>query len=89
MLGLAIGSTAPGRPRCRLYGTGPASRSRPSGTEQACRSLGSHGFCKVYTALREQGIDDEAVRLQLAWHLGHNRVRVTVQSYVAAQRESD
>lgn len=54
------------------------------------RSLGSHGFRKLnaqtlYGALREQGLDDEAARLQVARHLGHNRTRVTVQSYVAAQ----
>ena len=41
---------------------------------------------QVYTALREQGLDDETARLQVARHLGHNRTRVTVQSYVAAQR---
>ena len=65
---------------------------------RACRglgiqSLGSHGFRKLnaqalYSALREQGLGDEAARLQVARHLGHNRVRVTVQSYVAAQLRS-
>ena len=55
------------------------------------RSLGSHGFRKLnaqvmYEALREQGLDDEAARLQVARHLRHNRTRVTVQSYVAATR---
>jgi integrase len=63
---------------------------------RACRALGiellgSHGFRKLnaqamYAALREQGLDDEAARLEVARHLGHNRVRVTMQSYVAAQR---
>ncbi len=64
---------------------------------RACRTLGikplgSHGLRKLnaqamYAALREQGMDDEAARLEVARHLGHNRVRVTVQSYVAAQRQ--
>jgi integrase len=64
---------------------------------RACRALdieplGSHGFRKlnaqaIYAKLRESGLDDEAARLEVARHLGHNRVRVTVQSYVAAQRQ--
>ncbi len=64
---------------------------------RACRaldipSLGSHGFRKLnaqalHAKLREAGLDDEAARLTVALHLGHNRVRVTVQSYVAAQRQ--
>jgi len=64
---------------------------------RACRTLGikplgSHGFRKLnaqamYAKLREQGLDDEAARLEVARHLGHNRVRVTVQSYVSAQRQ--
>lgn len=64
---------------------------------RACRALGiqplgSHGLRKLnaqamYAALREQGLDDEAARLEVARHLGHNRVRVTVQSYVEAQRQ--
>ncbi len=64
---------------------------------RACRalgiqSLGSHGFRKLnaqamHTALRAEGLDDEAARLAVAQHLGHNRVRVTVQSYVEAQRQ--
>ncbi len=68
-------------------------------TRRACRglgigSLGSHGFRKLnaqalYVALREQGLDDNTARLQVARHLGHNRVRVTMQSYVAAQRHGD
>ena len=62
---------------------------------RACRALGirplgSHALRKLnaqtlYAALREQGLDDEAARLQVARHLGHNRVRVTVQSYVPSQ----
>ncbi|MCC7358634.1 MAG: tyrosine-type recombinase/integrase [Anaerolineales bacterium] len=64
---------------------------------RACRALGiqqlgSHGFRKLnaqtlYAELRAAGLDDEAARLTVAWHLGHNRVRVTVQSYVEAQRQ--
>jgi len=64
---------------------------------RACRaldipSLGSHGFRKLnaqamHATLRAAGLDDEAARLEVARHLGHNRVRVTVQSYVAAQRQ--
>lgn len=51
------------------------------------KSLGSHGFRKYnaqakYTELRGQGLDDEAARLQIARHLGHNRIRVTKESYV-------
>jgi hypothetical protein len=56
----------------------------------ACCALGiqppgSHGFRKLnaqamYMALRAQGLDDEAARQEVARHLGHNRVRVTVQS---------
>jgi len=66
---------------------------------RACRALGiqplgSHGFRKlnaqaVYAELRAAGLDDEAARLTVARHLGHNRVRVTVQSYVSAQRQRD
>ena len=36
---------------------------------------------------RGEGLDDEAARLAVARHLGHNRVRVTVQSYVEAQTQ--
>jgi integrase len=62
---------------------------------RACRSLGiqplgSHGFRKLnaqamYSALRTDGLGDEAARVGVARHLGHNRVRVTVESYVSAQ----
>ncbi len=64
---------------------------------RACRTLGikplgSHGFRKLnaqamHAALLEQGLGDEAARLEVARHLGHNRVRVTVQSYVSAERQ--
>lgn len=57
---------------------------------RACRALeieplGSHGFRKLnaqalYARLRAARLDDEAARLTVARHLGHNRVRVTVQS---------
>ncbi|MCC6188635.1 MAG: hypothetical protein IT318_06345 [Anaerolineales bacterium] len=55
-------------------------------------SLSSHGFRKLnaqalYAALCAQGLDDEAARLEVARHLGHNRVPVTVQSYVEANRQ--
>ncbi len=51
------------------------------------KSLGAHGFRKYnaqarYAELRNQGLDDEAARLQIAQHLGHNRIRVTRESYV-------
>jgi integrase len=62
---------------------------------RACRTvgiapLGSHGFRKLnaqgmYGALRAEGLGDEAARLKVARHLGHNRVRVTVESYVGAK----
>lgn len=56
------------------------------------KSLGSHGFRKLnaqalFAELRAAGLDDEAARLDVARHLGHNRVRVAVQSYVAVQRQ--
>jgi integrase len=64
---------------------------------RACRALGiqplgSHGFRKLnaqalYAELRAAGLDDEAARMTVARHLGHNRVRVTAQSYVEAQRQ--
>ena len=67
--------------------------------QRACRSLGikslgSHGFRKLnaqamYARLRGEGLDDEAARLEVAQHLGHNRVRVTMQSYVEVQRYRD
>jgi len=54
----------------------------------------SHGFRKLnaqamYAALCEQELGDEAARLEVARHLGHNRVRMMVQSYVAAQYQGD
>jgi len=52
------------------------------------KPLGSHGFRKYnaqakYGELRNQGLDDEAARLKIAQHLGHNRIRVTRESYVS------
>jgi integrase len=51
------------------------------------KPLGSHAFRKYnaqvkYDELRQDGLDDEAARLQIAQHLGHNRIRVTKESYV-------
>ena len=64
---------------------------------RACRTLGikplgSHGFRKLNAqarcaALRDPGPGDELARLEAAGHLGYNPVWVTVQSYVAAQRQ--
>jgi integrase len=56
------------------------------------KPLGSHGFRKYnaqakYVELRLQGADDESVRLQIAQHLGHNRIRVTKESYVPLERD--
>jgi integrase len=58
------------------------------------KSLGSHGFRKYnaqakYAELRQQGMSDEASRLQVAQHLGHNRIRVTKESYVPSVNSSE
>jgi hypothetical protein len=58
------------------------------------KSLGSHGFRKYnaqakYTELRREGLGDEVARLQIAQHLGHNRIRVTKESYVPTVSRGD
>jgi integrase len=84
---------------CVFEGRGNLSETVRAEIRRACRALGikplgSHGFRKLnaqamHAALRAQGLDDEAARLAVARHLGHNRVRVTMQSYVEVRRDRD
>lgn len=84
---------------CVFEGRGDLPETVRAGIRRACRTLdvrplGSHGFRKLnaqamYKRLRGEGLDDEEARLEVARHLGHNRVRVTMQSYVEVQRDRD
>ncbi len=56
-------------------------------------SLGSHAFRKRnaqdhHTRLMTQGLNDTEARLQVAKHLGHNRINVVSESYVPPQDRS-
>lgn len=54
------------------------------------KPLGCHGFRKYnaqtkYRQFRCQGMSDQETRLRVARHLGHNRIRVTRESYIPPQ----
>jgi len=62
---------------------------------RACRALnieplGSHAFRKrnaqdLHAKLMSEGVSDQAARVQVSRHLGHNRLRVINESYVPPQ----